>query len=536
MRLFLLKGRKKMKKLQTLCLTILLVLLTACGVVQEETSSNPPLLVGMEAGYPPYNWTQSNAANGAVRILDSKDYANGYDVQIAKLIGQALDREVVVVKTEWEGLLPAIQADKIDLIIAGMSPTQERKEVIDFSDSYYDVAFAMVTRADSPYAQATSVEDFKGARVTGQLGTLHYDLLSQIPDATIDQAMKSFSAMRVALEAGKIDAYISELPEAVSATDALPAFTYVVPDPSFSVAAEDVQIGIGIKKGNTELLNQVNQVLAGITVEDRTDLMNQAIQQQPSTEASSFLGNVWQIFQDNWPAYLRGTGITLLISLTGTIIGLLIGLLVGVVRTIPKAKSGIKNGLLKLVNGLMAAYITIFRGTPMIVQAMVVYYGTSILWDWNLTPLSAAFFIVSINTGAYISEVVRGGILSIDPGQFEAAKAVGMNHWQMMTKIIMPQVFRNILPAVGNEFVINVKDTSVLNVISVNELYFTSSTIAGNSFRYFETFLITAVIYFVLTVTITGILRLLEKRLAGSAHYVLVGGNQDQINTVKGGL
>lgn len=523
-----------MKKLRLVFLALMSLILVACGREGQLTSQNPPLYVGMEAGYPPYNWTQPNDANGAVKILDSQEFANGYDVQIAKKIGQALDREVIVVKTEWEGLLPAIQSNKIDLIIAGMSPTQERKEVIDFSDSYYDVSFALVTRKDSPYASAKSIEDLRGARVTGQLGTLHYDLLSQIPEGQVEQAMKSFSAMRVALEAGKIDAYISELPEAISATDALPAFSYVVPDPSFEVAPEDVEIGIGINKENPTLLSQVNEVLAKISADERTELMNKAIEEQPSSETSSFLGNVWQIFQDNKEAYLRGTGNTLLISLTGTLIGLGIGVLVGVLRTIPMGKNKLKNNLQKGLNGLLAAYISIFRGTPMIVQAMVVYYGTSILWNWNLTPLSAAFFIVSINTGAYISEVVRGGILSIDKGQFEAAKSIGMNHWQMMIKIIMPQVFRNILPSVGNEFVINVKDTSVLNVISVNELYFTSSTIAGNSFRYFETFLITALIYFVLTVTITGILRLIEKRLAGSHHYVLVGGNQDQVNPLKG--
>lgn len=521
------------KQFKAIILILLSFILVACGQSVEVKSNQPPLLVGMEAGYPPYNWTQANDSNQAVKIKDSTEFANGYDVQVARLIGEALGREVIVVKTEWEGLLPAIQSEKIDLIIAGMSPTSDRKEVIDFSDSYYDVQFAMVTMKDSQYAQAKSIDDFSNAVVTGQLGTLHYDLLKQIPDAKIEQAMKSFSAMRVALQSGKIDAYVSEIPEAVSASDAISQFTYVIPEPSFEVSAEDIQIGIGIKKGRTDLLDQVNQVLAGITQEQRTELMNQAIKNQPSTEESDFFGNVQAIFKANWPAYLRGTLNTLAISLTGTIIGLLIGLLVGIVRTIPRTKSQVKNALLTMLNWFMNAYISVFRGTPMIVQAMVLYYGTSILWNWNLTPLSAAFFIVSINTGAYISEVVRGGIISVDKGQFEAAHAIGMSHWQTMKEVVMPQVIRNILPSVGNEFVINVKDTSVLNVISVNELYFTSSTIAGNSFRYFETFVITAVIYFILTVTITWILRLVENKMDGPKEFVLVGGNQEQVKTLK---
>ena len=147
--------------------------------------------------------------------------------------------------------------------------------------------------------------------------------------------------------------------------------------------------------------------------------------------------------------------------------------------------------------------------------------------------MSAAFLVVSINTGAYIAEVVQGGIYAIDKGQFEAARAIGMNHWQTMKEVVMPQVFRTILPSVGNEFVINVKDTSVLNVISVSELYFTTKTIAGNNFRYFETFFVTAVIYFILTFTITSLLRAIEKRIDGRPSDQLAAGNQQQVAVLK---
>ena len=246
-----------------------------------------------------------------------------------------------------------------------------------------------------------------------------------------------------------------------------------------------------------------------------------------------FLNETWQIFVENWDKYLTGTGYTLLISLTGTLIGLAIGLFVGVVRTIPEPKDSAQRVVLKVLNGLLNAYIAIFRGTPMIVQSVVFYYGTSILWNWDMTPLTAAFIVVSVNTGAYISEVVRGGIYAIDKGQFEAARAIGMSHWQTMKEVVMPQVFRTILPSVGNEFVINIKDTSVLNVISVNELYFTSSSIAGTNFRFFETFLITAIIYFVLTFTITMLLRAVEKHLDGKVSYQLAAGNQQQVAILK---
>ncbi|SDI81939.1 amino acid ABC transporter permease [Dolosicoccus paucivorans] len=250
---------------------------------------------------------------------------------------------------------------------------------------------------------------------------------------------------------------------------------------------------------------------------------------------SEFLNLLYSIFINNWPIFLQGVKTTLLISLTGTIFGLAIGLLVGIIRTIPAPLNTGKRIALKVVNWLLNAYIAVFRGTPMIVQAMVIYFGSDMLWNISMSPLTAALIIVSINTGAYMAEVVRGGILSIDKGQFEAAQAVGMNHWQTMTEIIMPQVFRNILPAVGNEFVINVKDTSVLNVISVSELYFATSSVAGTNFRYFETFLVTAIIYFVLTYTITKVLQALERRLDGNVSYQLAAGNQQQVEIIEEG-
>lgn len=238
-----------------------------------------------------------------------------------------------------------------------------------------------------------------------------------------------------------------------------------------------------------------------------------------------------KILENNWPMFLRGAGVTLLISILGTIIGTIIGLLVGVVRTIPMPEKGAKKYILKIVNWVLAAYIEFFRGTPMIVQAMVIYYGSALAFGLNIDRLVAALFIVSINTGAYMSEIVRGGIISIDKGQFEAAQAIGMTHFQTMMNVVLPQVVRNILPATGNEFVINIKDTSVLNVISVSELFFQSKTIAGNNFRYFETFAITCVIYFVMTFTITRILRYIEVKLDGPDNYAIMAGNQMQVET-----
>ncbi|QAT40628.1 amino acid ABC transporter permease [Clostridium sp. JN-9] len=237
-----------------------------------------------------------------------------------------------------------------------------------------------------------------------------------------------------------------------------------------------------------------------------------------------------KILSSDWQMFLRGAGMTLLISMIGTVLGFILGLMIGVVRTIPIPEKGIKRVILKIINVILSVYIEIFRGTPMIVQAMVIFYGSAMAFGIDMNRLYAAILIVSVNTGAYMSEIVRGGIVSIDKGQFEAAEAIGMNHFQTMTNVILPQAVRNILPATGNEFVINIKDTSVLNVISVTELYFETKSVAGNNFRYFESFFIASVLYFIMTFTVTRILRHFERKLDGPENYTMYS-NQMQVDT-----
>jgi putative lysine transport system permease protein len=230
-----------------------------------------------------------------------------------------------------------------------------------------------------------------------------------------------------------------------------------------------------------------------------------------------------------------------LISLTGTIIGFAIGLAVGVIRTIPPnhRETLPQRWLRKFFTFLLVAYIEVFRGTPMMVQAMVIFYGIPMLFPGVYpSPIIAGVIIVSINTGAYLAEIVRGGILAIDKGQFEAAHTVGMTHTQTMLNVILPQAVRNILPALGNEFVINIKDSSVLNVIGVSELFFESKGIAGGAYRFFEVFFVTSIIYFICTFTVTRILRLIERKLEGPANFTIHGSQtvpEAEIKIRKGG-
>ena len=249
----------------------------------------------------------------------------------------------------------------------------------------------------------------------------------------------------------------------------------------------------------------------------------------------------WVIFfiQGNWQQFLLGTVTTLFVSLSGTIIGFFLGLGVSLIQytKVDDRSSMLFKIIINILKVLINIYITIFRGTPMIVQAMVIFYGLPVLIGLNLDPLPAALLIVSINTGAYMAEMIRGGVDSVDPGQLEGAQAIGMSHFQAMVNIIFPQAVRNVLPSIGNEFIINIKDTSVLNVIGVTELFFTSKSIAGSYAKYYEVFIITSVIYLFLTFTISMILKSIEKKIDGPKNFEILplqDGNSVVIKKDKG--
>ena len=270
------------KKNLMIVFLVLVCALVLCGCGNKEEESANTFTVGLECNYAPYNWTQTDDSNGAVAISDGSGYCGGYDVQIAKQIAASMNKDLVIVKTEWDGLIPAVNSGKIDAVIAGMSPTEERKTSVDFSEPYYESELVIVVKADSEYANATSLEDFEGAKIVAQLNTFHDTVIDQIPNVQHQTAMETFPAMIVAVESGKVDGYVSELPGAVSAQASNPDLTYVEfsEGEGFEASEEDVAISIAVKKGST-LLADINTALEGISEDDRQSLMENAIVDQP---------------------------------------------------------------------------------------------------------------------------------------------------------------------------------------------------------------------------------------------------------------
>jgi putative lysine transport system substrate-binding protein len=274
-----------MRKWLSLALVLALVLVSSVVATGCAANGSNEFRVGLECGYAPFNWTQTDASNGAVQISGSSDYAGGYDVEVAKIIAKGLGKKLVIVKTVWDGLSPAVQSGTIDAIIAGMSPTADRKLTIDFTAPYYRSELVLVVKKGGKYESATSLADFADAKVTAQLSTFHYTVIDQIPGVAKQPAMDDFPAMRVALESGIIDAYVSERPEGVSAAAANANFAMVqfATGKGFTTSDDDVAVAVGLKKGQADLVSKIDKILAGLTEEQRKALMDAAIKNQPAS-------------------------------------------------------------------------------------------------------------------------------------------------------------------------------------------------------------------------------------------------------------
>lgn len=280
-----------------LSLSIFAVLATALAGCGGDTAQDAPdqadggarkFRVAMEAGYAPYNWTQPTDENGAVPIADSSEFANGYDVMMAKKIADENGWDLEIVKLDWDSLVMAVQSGTVDAAIAGQSITPDRAEMVDFSDPYYFATIATLVKKDSPYADAKSVADLDGARVTSQMNTIWYDVcVPQIPNGDVLPASPDAPSMLVQLDANAVDIIVTDRPTAQAATVAYPDFValdFGGGAEDFEVSEADVNIGVSVQKGNSDLLAGINEVLGGMTPADFDSMMEDAIAIQPLSE------------------------------------------------------------------------------------------------------------------------------------------------------------------------------------------------------------------------------------------------------------
>ncbi len=276
---------KKYAKLALCCMMVAaMAVMAGCGGGDKKAEAPKKVLkVGMECAYAPYNWSQTSAEGGAVKIAGSNEYAYGYDVMIAKKLADSMGATLEVHKIEWDGLPPAVVSGKIDAAIAGMSITSKRKETVDFTKPYYYATVVALVKKDSPQANAKSIADLKGSVATSQLNTIWYDQIDQVPDVKKLPAIDTVPGMIVALKSGKCNLIVTDIPTAKAAAFANPELVMVeFPEgQGFKTSREDVEIGIAVKKGNKELTAAMDKVLGGMTEADFNKIMDEAIKKQP---------------------------------------------------------------------------------------------------------------------------------------------------------------------------------------------------------------------------------------------------------------
>ncbi len=504
-----------MKKLFIVVLS--LITIGSVFTYVNASEQKDEFVVGMEANYAPFNWTQVESNPSSV-ALEGGGYVDGYDVQIAKIIADSLNKKLVIRKMSWDGLEPALQANEIDAIIAGMTDTPDRRLRVNFTDPYYNSELVMIVRQDSQYLDNATLSNFSNKKILGQLNTLYDDVIDQIPNVIHMTPLDDYPAMIMQLNNGLVDGIVAELPVAAGMVLSNDNLTYVrfEHENGFNVDLNDTSVSIAVNKNNKELQQEINEILSNLSNEKKQLLMEEAIQRIP-TSTESLSNNLFiashQILSVYGPLFLNGVISTLILAFSGTILGLIIGLFIGAIRAIKvEKKDPLITKIIKRISWFLTTlYIEVFRGTPMMVQGAFIYYGLKNVVHWD--PFTAGIFVITINTGAYMAEIVRSGIQSVDKGQMEAARSIGMSSIQAMFYIILPQAVKNSFPSIGNEFITNIKDSSVLNVIAVTELFYQAKSVAGSIYAFVPTYFVVALIYLCLTFPTTRLLDYIEKKL-----------------------
>ncbi|OPF88113.1 ABC transporter permease [Vagococcus martis] len=448
----------------------------------KKVQDKKDLVVGLSAFYAPYEFHAT---------VDGKDTIVGTDILIAEKIAKDMGVKLKIEEYSFDALLGALKTGKIDLIISGMTPTPERLKEVDFSDSYMTVQQKIVIRK-SDKEKFTSLDSLKGVKVGAQVQTKQEELANEELQADT-VSLQNVPDIILQLQQKKIDAAVIEEPVAEA---------YLTQDDSLMFA--DIKLdnankgtAVALQKNAPDFLNLVNTSIKEI---NDKDLMKDYKQ-----EVIPYMFQDESFMKKYAPYYIKGTGYTIFLAFVGVLCGSVLGTLLALMK---RSKN-------KLFKWISVIYIEYVRGTPLLVQIFLVFFGLNVL-GINLSALASSCVALSLNSGAYVAEIIRAGLNAVDKGQAEAARSLGMSQKKAMRYIIMPQAIKNILPALGNEFVTVIKESSVVSVIGVSELMFQAGVVRGASFKPFLPILIASLIYFVLTFTLSRALGVAERRIGAN--------------------
>lgn len=450
----------------------------------EKIKERGELRVGLSADYAPMEF--EHTVNGKT------EYA-GVDIDLAKKIAKDNNLKLKIVNMSFDSLLGALKTGKIDIIISGMTSTPEHKKQVDFSDSYMMTKNIMLVKKDK-VNDYKDIKDFNNKKVGAQKGTEQEKIAqTEIENASIT-SLSRLPDVILALKSGKVEGVVVEKPVAEA---------YLKQNPKLGISnvkfnEEEKDTVIAVPKDSPKLLSQINKTIK--------EVKDKGLIDKYMTNAANAMNDDSGFISKYGSFFLKGIKITILISLIGVALGSILGAFVALMKL----------SKIKIISWIASIYIEILRGTPMLVQVFIVFFGITAALGLDISALVCGTIALVINSSAYIAEIIRAGINAVDKGQMEAARSLGLNYRQTMKSVIMPQAIKNILPALGNEFVTLIKESSIVSTIGVGEIMFNAQVVQGISFDPFTPLLVAAALYFVLTFVLTRIMNMIEGRLNAS--------------------
>ncbi|HDF3255184.1 TPA: ABC transporter permease subunit [Staphylococcus aureus] len=450
----------------------------------EKIKERGELRVGLSADYAPMEF--EHTVNGKT------EYA-GVDIDLAKKIAKDNNLKLKIVNMSFDSLLGALKTGKIDIIISGMTSTPERKKQVDFSDSYMMTKNIMLVKKDK-VNEYKDIKDFNNKKVGAQKGTEQEKIAqTEIENASIT-SLSRLPDVILALKSGKVEGAVVEKPVAEA---------YLKQNPKLGISnvkfnEEEKDTVIAVPKDSPKLLSQINKTIK--------EVKDKGLIDKYMTNAANAMNDDSGFISKYGSFFLKGIKITILISLIGVALGSILGAFVALMKL----------SKIKIISWIASIYIEILRGTPMLIQVFIVFFGITAALGLDISALVCGTIALVINSSAYIAEIIRAGINAVDKGQMEAARSLGLNYRQTMKSVIMPQAIKNILPALGNEFVTLIKESSIVSTIGVGEIMFNAQVVQGISFDPFTPLLVAAALYFVLTFVLTRIMNMIEGRLNAS--------------------
>ncbi|WP_125681748.1 ABC transporter substrate-binding protein/permease [Levilactobacillus yonginensis] len=488
--------KKKLILLLALVLTIVTGFTTLSSTTANAATDNSltkvekkgTLVMGTSPDYPPYEFQAT--VHGKSKIV-------GMDVAVGKKIAKDMGVKLVVKSMSFDSLLVALQTGKVDMVISGMNPTPARKKNVDFTHTYYQGGYSIVINK-SDKGIYKDKDSFVGKTIGAQTGSTMYNESKKQTSGTTVKGMTSVSDLILALQSHKIQGVAMEKPSAqayVANNKELAA----IPS-KFDLSASDTSASVAFAKGSDALVAKANKSVDQIK---NQNLVNKNY--LPAAGKYLKTNTVNTSMLHYWKAFLTGIEYTLIITVCSVFFGFILGVILALARM---GQGGVvRTGL----RWLATAYVEFIRGTPMMVQVMFVYFGLGLIV--NLPALTSGIIAISLNSGAYVAEYIRGGINSVDDGQTEAARSLGMSSGATMRFVVLPQALKNIWPSLGNEFITLIKDSSIVSIIGVSELIFQSNIVRSDTYRGVAPIAVIMVLYFVLTFTASRILNYFERRM-----------------------